>query len=151
MGQIILQKDIVRFRNKYQFKIIVAACGCFDIFHIGHLDYLTGAKKLGDIIFVGVNSNRSILANKGEKPIFSADQRMNIIAALSCVDFVFCFDEKTFDNTLKLLKPNIFARGIDAKEKGFPEENTVKDLNIIVNIVGDYKKSSSRELRKYYE
>lgn len=150
MGQTILQKQIPELMIQHASKSIVAACGCFDIFHIGHLDYLEGAKLLGDILIVGINSDQSILENKGRAPVFHEEQRSYIIKALQCVDYVFIFYEKTFSKSLNLMKPHVFARGIDADLKGFPEKITAVKNNINIVVVGDYKKSSSRELRSYF-
>ncbi len=150
MGQIILKKQIPQVMIQHASKTIVAACGCFDIFHIGHLDYLEGAKCLGDFLIVGINSDESILKNKGKTPIFQEEQRISVINALQCVDYAFIFHEKTFTRSLNLIKPHIFARGIDAESKGFPERTTVDKNNIKIVVVGDYKKSSSRELRSYF-
>lgn len=147
MGKIILQNQIKYIRNKFSGKSIIAACGCFDIFHIGHLDYLKGAKLLGDILFVGVNSDLSILKIKNKKPNFNIEQRMSIISSLVYVDYVFSFNEKDFIKSLKALKPQIFARGVDADIKGFPEQKIIEEYHIKVEKVGDYKKSSSKELR----
>ena len=69
MGETILQMQIPELMIQHASKTIVAACGCFDIFHIGHLDYLEGAKLLGDILIVGINSDQSILKNKGRAPV----------------------------------------------------------------------------------
>jgi rfaE bifunctional protein nucleotidyltransferase chain/domain len=149
MNKIIDRHDIPHCLDKS--KKVVAICGCFDIFHIGHLDYISGAKRSGDILIVGVNSDKSILINKGRFPLFTIEQRMQLLSSIEYVDFIFSFDEKTFDLSLKLIKPDIFARGIDAAEKGFPEQDTVNEHNIKVIIIGDHKKSSSRDLRKYFE
>lgn len=128
---------------------IVAACGCFDVFHIGHLKYLQGAKEQGDLLFVGINSDESIFNIKGKWPVFSIKDRMQIIAALECVDYVFSFQENTFEHSLCELQPQVFARGCDKTDLGFPEENTVKNLNIKVVTIGDYKRSSSSVLKQY--
>lgn len=147
MGKIILQNQIEYIRSELSSKSIIAACGCFDIFHIGHLDYLKGAKLLGDILFVGVNSDQSVLKNKNKKSIFNIEQRMSIISSIVYVDYVFCFDEEDFSKSLRTLKPQIFARGVDADIKGFPEQKVIEKYHIKVEKVGDYKKSSSKELR----
>lgn len=149
MGEIILQQKIEKIILQHREKKIVAACGCFDIFHIGHLEYLIGAQRLGDILMVGVNSDLSVYENKQAYPIFSEIDRIRIVAALSCVDYVFCFSEKTFDYSLKIIQPKIFARGVDSKKKGFPERDTVLKYHISVVDIGDIKRSSSTELRPY--
>lgn len=78
MGKRITQYELSHYRRKYEDQILVAACGCFDIFHIGHLEYLSGAKALGDLLLVGVNSDESIKQMKGTYPIFSIQDRMSM-------------------------------------------------------------------------
>ncbi len=151
MDGIIRQTELPALRSRNREKILVAACGCFDIFHVGHLAYLQGAKQCGALLFVGVNSDRSVYENKGRMPVFSAEQRMEVLAALRCVDYVFCFEEPTFENCLCLLKPDVFARGADAHQKCFPEKNCVEEHHITVKIIEDCKLASSRKLRKYFE
>lgn len=148
MDKRIAQHELSNYRRKYEDQILVAACGCFDIFHIGHLEYLSGAKALGDILLVGVNSDESIKQMKGSYPIFHIQDRVTMIAALSCVDFVFSFRNTTFDQCLWQLRPNIFARGADAEEKGFPEAHTTEKYKIQVIKVGEIKRASSSWLRK---
>ena len=128
MDKLIEQRGLPLYRKMHDGQTIIVACGCFDIFHIGHLTYLQGAKSIGDLLFVGVNSDRSVIENKSKSPVFTARQRMSIIAALDCVDYVFCFDELTFDKSLTLLRPEVFARGSDAILKDFPEISAVKKI-----------------------
>lgn len=130
-------------------KTIVACCGCFEIFHIGHLEYLEGAKKLGNILIVGVNTDDYIKEHKKRTPIFSLDDRMRVLSGLECVDYVFSFDEKTFEQSLKEIKPNIFAKGIDRKD--ILEADICEKNNIKIARIGDVKKSNSSELRKYFK
>ena len=150
MGKIILQNEIPLLLKNQREKTIVAACGCFDIFHIGHLEYLHGAKQKGDVLIVGVNSDQSVLKNKKQMPLFSIQDRLQLLCAITYVDYVFSFDQKTFDYSLTLIRPNLFARGVDAADKSFPEEKTVKREQIEIVYIGDYKKSSSRELRYHF-
>ena len=147
-GKRITQYELSHYRRKYEDQILVAACGCFDIFHIGHLEYLSGAKALGDLLLVGVNSDESIKQMKGTYPIFSIQDRMSMVSALSCVDYVFPFHNTTFDQCLWQLQPNIFARGADAEEKGFPEAHTTEKYKIHVIKVGEIKRASSSWLRR---
>ena len=112
-------KDIIIISNnlKKRGKIIVFTNGCFDILHIGHIDYLQKSKELGDILVVGINSDTSVKRLKGpERPINSEDDRALIIAALNFVDHVVIFDEDTPLNCIELLKPNIITKGGDWEE-----------------------------------
>ena len=93
---------------------IVWTNGCFDLLHVGHVKYLQEAKKLGDILIVGLNSDESVRAAKGEgRPIQNQNDRAEIIASLEFVDHVIVFPELSVENYLLKLKPDIFAKGGD--------------------------------------
>lgn len=97
-------------------KRVVFTNGCFDILHLGHIKYLQKAKELGDILVVGLNSDISVRNLKGNKrPIFNQDERSQILLALSCVDFVIFFDEKTPLMLIKQIKPDVLVKGGDWK------------------------------------
>ncbi len=115
----------------FQNKIIVATNGCFDILHIGHIRYLRQAKSLGDILIVGVNSDNSVKALKGSKrPINKAEDRAEVLQALSFVDFTYIFEEKTADEFLQITKPNIYVKGGDYSLEELPEKKMLISLNI---------------------
>ena len=93
---------------------IVWTNGCFDLLHVGHVKYLQEAKKLGNILIVGINSDNSVKKLKGEgKPIQNEGDRSEIISSLESVDYVTIFSELTAENYLLRLKPDIFAKGGD--------------------------------------
>jgi len=95
-------------------KRIVFTNGCFDLLHVGHIRYLEEAKSLGDILFVGVNSDRSVREIKGPyRPILPEEERAEILSALGCVDYVTIFDEPTPLNLISLLLPHILVKGGD--------------------------------------
>ena len=97
-------------------KRIVFTNGCFDIIHYGHIFYLNESKKLGDILIVGINSDDSIRRIKGpDRPINSQYNRINVIAALQMVDYVFCFDNDTPIDLIDTIKPDIYTKGSDYK------------------------------------
>lgn len=97
-------------------KKIIFTNGCFDILHIGHIKYLQKAKKLGDILVVGLNSDSSVRKLKGKnRPINKENIRRDFLLALSCVDLVFIFDELTPKNLIKRIKPDILVKGGDWK------------------------------------
>lgn len=95
-------------------KIIVFTNGCFDILHSGHIRYLYDAKRLGDILIIGLNSDSSIKRIKGEKrPIVNEWERAYILSALEMVDFIVIFDEDTPYELIKSIKPDILVKGGD--------------------------------------
>jgi rfaE bifunctional protein nucleotidyltransferase chain/domain len=95
-------------------KKIVFTNGCFDIIHTGHTRYLNQAKTYGDILVIGLNSDSSVRAIKGEKrPINSQDERAETLAALSSVDFVTIFDEPDPYKLISLLEPDVLVKGGD--------------------------------------
>lgn len=99
---------------KKEGKIIVFTNGCFDILHSGHIQYLYDAKRLGDILIIGLNSDSSIKRIKGEKrPIINEWERAYILSALEMVDFIVIFDEDTPYELIKAIKPNILVKGGD--------------------------------------
>src|SRR3989338_7940723 len=101
---------------KSQNKKIVTTNGVFDILHAGHVKYLEEAKKLGDILIVGINTDKSVKQNKGDnRPINDEKSRMLVLAALESVDYVFLFNEKDPRNWLEKLKPNIHVKAGDYK------------------------------------
>lgn len=93
---------------------IVFTNGCFDLLHIGHVKYLQEAKALGDLLFVGVNSNDSVKRLKGPtRPIQDQKDRAEILAALRCVDFVSVFEQDTPYELIQLVRPHILVKGGD--------------------------------------
>ena len=125
---------------------IVFTNGCFDILHLGHIKYLETAKSLGDILILGLNSDRSVCALKGEgRPINSQIDRAYILAALEAVDYVVIFDEDTPYNLIKLIKPNILVKGSDYKGKKVVGEDIAEELILVEFIEG---KSSSKTIEK---
>ncbi len=108
-------------------KRIVFTNGCFDILHRGHVEYLFRAKSLGDVLIVGVNSDSSVRQLKGEgRPILDERTRAYLIASLSCVDFVFVFDELRPHRAISLIKPHVHVKGGDYTEAELPEAPLVK-------------------------
>ena len=99
-------------------KRIVFTNGCFDLLHLGHVRYLEKSKSLGDILVVGVNSDRSVRSLKGpERPILPEEERTEILSSLACVDYVTVFDELTPLELISSLQPHVYVKGGDwAKE-----------------------------------
>jgi rfaE bifunctional protein nucleotidyltransferase chain/domain len=93
---------------------VVFTNGVFDLLHPGHVRYLQDARRLGDALIVGVNSDRSVRANKGpERPITPAEERAEILLALGCVDAVAVFDEETPAAIISRLQPDVLVKGAD--------------------------------------
>ena len=128
-------------------KRIVLANGCFDVLHVGHVRYLQGARSLGDLLVVGINSDKQVRVLKGNgRPIMDEQQRAEIIAALEAVDFVTIFDEPTVTELLLALKPEVHAKGTDYTEDTVPERDVVRGYGGRVAIVGDPKNHSTSQL-----
>ena len=101
-------------QEKTREKTIVTTNGCFDLIHVGHLRYLQAAKKLGDLLVVGVNSDNSVRKLKGEKrPLVPENERAEMLAGLDCVDYVVIFPELDPISLLSEFKPDIHVKGGD--------------------------------------
>lgn len=99
---------------KKQRKKIVFTNGCFDILHVGHVRYLRKAKAYGDILVVGVNNDSSVKKIKGKnRPLVLLQDRLEVLAALECIDYLVRFSETTPANLIKTLKPDILVKGSD--------------------------------------
>lgn len=97
-----------------QGELVVFTNGCFDIIHPGHVDYLTRAKELGQRLVMGVNTDASVSKLKGShRPIQSEDARLQVLAALECVDALVLFGEQTPFDLISTVKPNILVKGGD--------------------------------------
>lgn len=108
-------------------KVVVTTNGCFDVLHVGHLRYLQAARTLGDLLVVGVNSDASVRALKGEnRPLVSAAERAEMLAGLACVDYVTIFSELNPIALLSQLKPNIHVKGGDYTIDQLPERKVVE-------------------------
>lgn len=126
---------------------IVLANGCFDILHVGHVRYLTGARREGDVLVVGVNSDASTRRLKGlNRPILDENARAELVAALAVVDYVTIFDEPNVELLLAELRPDVHAKGTDYAPDTVPERELAARFGIRVAIVGDPKDHSTRDL-----
>jgi rfaE bifunctional protein nucleotidyltransferase chain/domain len=123
---------------------IVFANGCFDVLHVGHVRYLAGARELGDVLIVGVNSDEQVAVQKGAgRPVMPATERAEIVAALEPVTYVTIFDEPTVEQLLLALKPDVHAKGTDYTTETVPERDVVRSYGGRVAIVGDPKDHST--------
>jgi rfaE bifunctional protein nucleotidyltransferase chain/domain len=126
---------------------VVLANGCFDLLHVGHLRYLAAARALGDVLFVGINSDAAVARLKGPgRPLMPAAERAELLAGLRAVDHVVVFDEDTADRLVSLVRPDVHAKGTDYTEASVPEAASVRAAGGRVAIVGDPKDHATRDL-----
>ncbi|MCX5800383.1 MAG: D-glycero-beta-D-manno-heptose 1-phosphate adenylyltransferase [Candidatus Eisenbacteria bacterium] len=119
--KLVAATEFVRVRNEAKDKglKVVFTNGCFDILHVGHVHYLSRARRLGDMLLVGLNSDASVRKLKGERrPIVPQADRAGVLCALSSVDYVCIFDEETPDRIIREVAPDVLVKGGDYR----PEE-----------------------------
>jgi len=135
--------------NKILGKKIVFTNGCFDILHIGHVKYLQEAKRLGDILVVGINSDSSVRKLKGSpRPFNSEEDRSSIIASLESVDYVVIFDEETPEKLIKFLLPDTLVKGGDYQNQTIAGQEFVNEVKLINFVEG---KSTTSVIEKIKE
>jgi rfaE bifunctional protein nucleotidyltransferase chain/domain len=128
---------------------IVFTNGCFDLLHPGHMDYLQKAKTLGDVLIVALNSDDSVRQIKGEsRPVNSLNDRIAMLAALECVDFVTSFQEDTPYNLIDAIKPDILVKGGDYTKDEIVGADIVEDNGGEVKILDFLPGYSSSDLIK---
>ena len=111
-----LSQETLEFLKNNKSKKIVFTNGCFDILHLGHIEYLNEAKAQGDVLIIGLNSDSSIKTIKGsDRPINNQNDRMAMLLNLKAVDCVQIFSEETPETIIKLIKPNVLVKGGDWK------------------------------------
>jgi D-glycero-beta-D-manno-heptose 1-phosphate adenylyltransferase len=134
-------------RLRAEGKRVVLANGCFDLLHVGHVRYLTAARALGDVLFVGLNSDAAVARLKGRgRPLMPQAERVELLKALRAVDHVVVFDEDTADRLVTLVRPTVHAKGTDYTEATVPEAASVRAAGGRVAIVGDPKEHATRDL-----
>ncbi len=130
-------------------KKIVLANGCFDLFHVGHIRYLAGARELGDCLIVAINDDAQVHKLKGDnRPFMPEQERAQIVSAMKSVDFVTIFSEPTVEELIRLIRPDFHAKGTDYTAESVPEREIVFECGGQVAIVGDPKNHSSTDLIK---
>ncbi|HSN14821.1 MAG TPA: adenylyltransferase/cytidyltransferase family protein [Anaeromyxobacteraceae bacterium] len=128
-------------------RTIAMANGIFDLFHVGHLRYLVGAKAEADLLVVAVNSDLSTKLNKGpSRPVIPEAERAEIVAGLACVDHVVLFDTKDVISVIRLLQPDVQVKGTDYTPETIPEAAEVRAYGGRVAVAGDPKNHSTTEL-----
>jgi len=148
-GRVLTREELTArvVRARLEGARIVFANGCFDVLHVGHTRYLTGARELGDLLVVGVNSDEQVRIQKGPgRPILPQDERAELVASLDSVDYVTVFNEPTVEQLLLTLKPDVHAKGTDYTEDTVPERDVVRSYGGTVAIVGDPKDHSTSSL-----
>lgn len=117
MGKVAAFKDIAKELSAARAgRKVVFTNGCFDLLHVGHVRYLQEARRLGDLLVVGVNSDASVKILKGpSRPIQNENDRAEILAALGCVDFTVIFTEETPAKLIETVKPDLLVKGGDWK------------------------------------
>ena len=137
-----LQSQVSRWRANGE--KITLANGCFDLLHVGHIRYLHAAKQLGGKLVVAINSDDSVRRLKGDgRPLMPAEERAEILAALSDVDAVVIFSEPDVRALVREIRPDIHAKGTDYTADSVPERDVVIECGGRVAIVGDPKDHSA--------
>jgi D-beta-D-heptose 7-phosphate kinase/D-beta-D-heptose 1-phosphate adenosyltransferase len=125
----------VAFYRQHEQRIVFTN-GCFDILHRGHITYLNRAKEQGDVLIVGVNSDDSVKRLKGpSRPINLLEDRVQVLAALSCIDHIIPFEEDTPSDLIRAIRPDVFVKGGDYTRETLPEAPLVEELGGRVEIL----------------
>jgi rfaE bifunctional protein nucleotidyltransferase chain/domain len=128
-------------------RTVALANGCFDVLHVGHIRYLEGARREGDVLVVGVNGDASVSRLKGPgRPVMPAGDRALLVAALRAVDHVVVFEEDDVKGLLLALRPDVHCKGTDYTVDTVPERDVVRSYGGRVAIVGDPKGHDTRAL-----
>jgi rfaE bifunctional protein nucleotidyltransferase chain/domain len=150
MDRLLTLADLPRLREEATRagRSVALANGLFDLFHVGHLRYLEGAKALADVLVVAVNGDASArLQGKGPgRPVVPAAERTEIVAALRCVDHVVVFETKDVVPVIRALRPDVQVKGTDYTPETVPEAAEVRAYGGRVAIAGDPKDHSTTAL-----
>ena len=148
MGRLVSREQLVDLvgEDRRAGRTIAFANGCFDLLHVGHVRYLQAAAREADRLIVAVNDDRTASRKGRGRPVLSAPERGEIVAALRGVDYVLIFPEPTVDPLLRLLQPDVHCKGTDYTADTVPERDTVLGYGGRIAIVGDPKDHSTRDL-----
>ena len=142
-----LDGELTRLRRRRPGTRVVLANGLFDLLHVGHVRYLKAARRLGTLLVVAVNDDRSARRLRGPgRPIVGAADRARLVAAIEGVDYVVLFSSGTVAPLLRRLRPDIQCKGTDYTEKSVPERNVVRSYGGRVAIAGDPKGHATTDL-----
>ena len=134
-------------RLRSEGRTIAMANGCFDLLHVGHVRYLEAAAAEADVLVVAINDDASVQSLKGEgRPILTAADRAELVAALRFVDHVVIFEGPTVAPLLMAVRPDVHCKGTDYTVESVPERETVRAYGGRTAIVGDPKDHSTRDL-----
>ena len=138
MRKLCSRKDLIAVCRRLQSegKKIVFTNGCFDILHKGHVRYLRQAKRMGDVLVVGINSDRSVSRLKPGRPVNLERDRAEVLEALCVVDYVTIFDEKTPYRLIKSLKPDVLVKGGDWKKEDIVGSDIAKETYSLPYVKG---------------
>jgi D-beta-D-heptose 7-phosphate kinase/D-beta-D-heptose 1-phosphate adenosyltransferase len=138
MRKLCSRKDLLAIcrRLRKEGKKIVFTNGCFDIIHKGHVRYLRRAKRLGDVLVVGINSDRSVSSIKPGRPVNRERDRAEVLEALCMVDYVAIFDERTPYNLIRSLKPDVLVKGGDWKKEDIVGSDVAKETYSLPYVKG---------------
>ncbi len=143
------RKDLIDIIEdlKAKGKRIVFTNGCFDLLHVGHIRYLEEAKARGDVLVVGINSDRSVRGLKGpNRPILPQEERSEVLSGLGCIDYVTIFDEETPLELIKSLQPHVLVKGGDWTRETTVGRETVEQSGGEVVIVPFQEGASTTNL-----
>jgi rfaE bifunctional protein nucleotidyltransferase chain/domain len=126
---------------------VVLTNGTYDLLHVGHLRSLVDARSRGDLLVVGVNADSSVRGYKGPgRPVIPEAERCEMLAALSCVDFVHVFAEPDVEALLRALRPDVYAKGRDYTLETLPERAVAEEVGAEIAFVGDPKDHSVTDI-----
>jgi D-beta-D-heptose 7-phosphate kinase/D-beta-D-heptose 1-phosphate adenosyltransferase len=138
MGKVCDRQTIrkISARLRKEGKKIVFTNGCFDLLHAGHVRYLNRAKKLGDVLIIGLNADSSVAGLKPGRPVNSQKHRAEVLAGLAAVDYIVIFSEKTPYNLIKTVKPDLLVKGGDWKKEDIVGSDIAKETRSLAYIKG---------------
>ena len=140
-------RDIILQLKKTGRKVVFTN-GCFDLIHVGHVRYLSEARKLGDILVIGLNSDRSVSRIKPGRPVVSECDRAEVLSALEAVNYITLFDEDTPYELISEIRPDVLVKGSDWKVEDIIGNDLVKEVRSIPFVKGH---STSDIIRKVKE
>jgi len=142
LSQALEQRADLRAANK----ILVFTNGHFDLLHVGHLDYLEKARRSGDALFVGINGDSATESLKGTgRPLVPASERARLVAALCCVDAAIIFESLVASDLILALKPEIYVKGGDYRNRPLPERSVVEGYGgqvILIDLLAGHSTSA---------
>ncbi len=147
MGKIVDRGNIKNIVSdlKARGKKIVFTNGCFDLIHVGHVRYLAEAKRLGDVLVIGLNSDNSVSAIKPGRPVIPESERAEVLSALCMVDYVVLFDEDTPYELIKDVQPDVLVKGADWDPGDIVGNDIARETRTLPFVEG---KSTSEIIRK---